>query len=743
MSKQTKTVEQSFAPTGSEIEAIVAGYHGAPMNILGPHIVSSGEASTLVIRVFRPFDTAVFVHEIGSGARHAMTSIHPTGFYQAVFEDQTEPFTYRLIVQGRDGSEHEIEDPYRFRDAFVTDYERHLHGEGRFLRSYEKFGAHLRTVEGVGGVNFAVWAPNAERVSVIGPFNSWDDRIHPMQSYDGIWEIFIPNLPEGMDYKYSVKSRYLNYKADKTDPHGFYAQMRPETGSVVWNIDKYQWNDDEWMRTRAERQQLDQPINIYEIHLGSWKRVPETNGFLNYRDLAHDLVAYVKKMGYTHIELLPITEHPFDGSWGYQTTGYFAPTSRHGTPDDFMYFVDHCHQHNIGVILDWVPAHFPRDAHGLGFFDGTHLYEHEDPRQGEHRDWGTKIFNFGRNEVRNFLLGSALFWLKKYHLDGLRVDAVASMLYLDYSREAGDWIPNKYGGRENLEAIDFIRTFNEVTHEYAPGILTIAEESTSWPMVSRPTYTGGLGFDLKWNMGWMHDTLKYFEKDPLFRRYHHNMISFSLVYAFSENFVLPFSHDEVVHLKKSLLDKMPGDQWRKFAGLRSLYGFMTGHPGKKLLFMGGEFGQWREWTEAYSLDWHLLQQPIHQQLHQYVADLNQLYLSEPAFHEIDTSWEGFAWLDLQDVDNSILSFQRMATDPEEFVVVICNFTPVPHFGYRVGLPQGGRYTEIFNSDWSQYGGSDVRNSEEIHAENIPWQSGSYSAMLNLPPLGVIYLKPQR
>jgi 1,4-alpha-glucan branching enzyme len=743
MSKQIKPVKQTFAPNGSEIEAIVTGYHGAPMSILGPHIVSSGDASALVIRVFRPFDTAVFVHEIESGARHPMTSINANGFYQAVFEDCTEPFAYRLIVQGRDGSEHEIEDPYRFRGSFVTDYERHLHGEGRFLRSYEKFGAHLRTVDGVGGVNFAVWAPNAERVSVIGPFNSWDDRVHPLQSYDGIWEIFIPNLPEGMDYKYSVKSRYLNYKADKTDPHGFYAQFRPETGSVVWNIDKYQWNDDEWMRTRAERQQLDQPINIYEMHLGSWKRVPETNGFLNYRDLAHDLVEYVKKMGYTHIELLPITEHPFDGSWGYQTTGYFAPTSRHGTPDDFMYFVDHCHQHNIGVILDWVPAHFPRDAHGLGFFDGTHLYEHEDPRQGEHRDWGTKIFNFGRNEVRNFLLGSALFWLKKYHLDGLRVDAVASMLYLDYSREAGDWVPNKYGGRENLEAIDFIRTFNEVTHEYAPGILTIAEESTSWPMVSRPTYTGGLGFDLKWNMGWMHDTLKYFEKDPLFRRYHHNMISFSLVYAFSENFVLPFSHDEVVHLKKSLLDKMPGDQWRKFAGLRSLYGFMTGHPGKKLLFMGGEFGQWREWTEAYSLDWHLLQQTMHQQLHQYVADLNQLYLSEPAFHEIDTSWEGFAWLDLQDVDNSILSFQRMASDPEEFVLVICNFTPVPHFGYRVGLPQGGRYTEIFNSDWSQYGGSDVRNPEVIHAENVPWQSGSCSAMLNLPPLGVIYLKPQR
>jgi 1,4-alpha-glucan branching enzyme len=742
MNKTTQPSVNSFSPDGSEIDAIAGGYHGAPMGILGPHVVTNDGESALVIRAFRPFDADVSVLVVASGDRYPMEKLHPKGFYQSLFPNQREPFVYRLIVKGNDGSEYEIEDPYRFRERFLTDYERHLFGEGRFLRSFEKMGAHFRTVDGVTGVNFAVWAPNAERVSVIGPFNGWDDRIHAMESMGGIWEIFIPNLPQGTDYKYAVKSRYLGYHVDKADPYGFWAQLRPETGSVVWDIDTYNWQDSEWMAGRAERQKLDQPINIYEVHLGSWRRVPENNGFLNYRDLAHQLVDYVKKMGYTHIELLPITEHPFDGSWGYQTTGYFAPSSRFGTPDDFMYFVDHCHQNDVGVILDWVPAHFPRDAHGLSFFDGTHLYEHEDPRQGEHQDWGTKIFNFGRNEVRNFLLASAIFWLSKYHLDGLRVDAVASMLYLDYSRQAGDWIPNKYGGRENLDAIDFIRTFNEATHEYAPGILTVAEESTAWPMVSRPTYTGGLGFDLKWNMGWMHDTLEYFEKDSIFRRYHHGRITFSLVYAFSENFVLPFSHDEVVHLKKSMLDKMPGDLWRKFANLRALYGYMIGHPGKKLLFMGGEFGQWREWNEAYSLDWHLLEHTNHQQLQQYVADLNHLYLSEPALHEIDTSWEGFSWIDLQDVDNSILSFQRIADDPEELIVVICNFTPVPRLGYRVGLPQAGRYKEIFNSDWPQYGGSGVENPGEILAEEIPWQSASRSAMLDLPPLGVLYLKPK-
>jgi 1,4-alpha-glucan branching enzyme len=489
------------------------------------------------------------------------------------------------------------------------------------------------------------------------------------------------------------------------------------------------------------RQALDQPLNIYEVHLGSWKRVPETNGFLSYRELAHQLVDYAKEMGYTHLELLPVTEHPYDGSWGYQCTGYFAPTSRFGAPDDFMYFVDYCHQHGIGVILDWVPAHFPKDAHGLAFFDGTHLYEHEDARQGEHREWGTKIFNFGRNEVRNFLLNSALFWLKQYHIDGLRVDAVASMLYLDYSREPGEWLPNRYGGRENLEAIHFLRRFNELAHAEAPGVLTIAEESTSWPMVTRPVYTGGLGFDLKWNMGWMHDILSYMQKDPFYRSYHQNEITFSLMYAFSENFVLPLSHDEVVHLKRSMLDKMPGDLWQKFANLRALYTYMTGHPGKKLLYMGGEFGQWTEWNENKSLDWHLLQWREHQQMQRFVADLNHLYLREASLYSVDFSWEGFQWIDLSDAAQSIVSFARRATDPADLLVFVCNFTPVPRVGYRVGLPMPRNYREILNSDNPQYGGGGVGNHDAIHAERIAWQSCQYSALLNLPPLGVVVLKP--
>lgn len=727
----------------AELEAIVNGLHGAPYQLLGPHSVTMAGESGIIIRTFRPLDDAVDVIIAERGERHPLQKVHPAGFFTGFFPGYTTPFTYRLCLRDPQGNEHEIEDPYRF-PLTLTEFDLHLHGEGNFWESYEKLGAHLRTVDGVPGVNFAVWAPNARRVSVIGPFNEWDNRTHPMQLHSGagIWELFIPNLPEGVSYKYSIKSRELGYEVDKTDPYGFYSELRPNTASRVWNLDNYAWRDERWMETRVERQALQQPVNIYEVHLGSWRRVPDSNGFLSYQDLAHQLVEYMEQMGYTHIELLPITEHPFDGSWGYQATGYFAPTSRFGSPDDFMYFVDYCHQHNIGVILDWVPAHFPRDAHGLAFFDGTHLYEHADPRQGEHRDWGTKIFNFGRNEVRNFLLSSALFWLKKYHLDGLRVDAVASMLYLDFSREASDWVPNRYGGRENLDAIDFLRRFNELVHQEAPGTLTCAEESTSWPMVTRPTYAGGLGFDLKWNMGWMHDMLDYFQFDPIHRRYHQNQITFSLIYAFSENFILPFSHDEVVHLKRSMLSKMPGDRWQQYANLRSLYTYMIAHPGKKLLFMGSEFGQGAEWNEAKSLDWHLLQYQEHRQLQTYVATLNHLYKREGALHQVDSSWEGFTWIDMSDADQSVVSFIRRGSDPANFLVIACNFTPVPRLGYRIGLPQHGHYHEILNSDWQEFGGSHVHNPHPIQAQAFPWQSCSYSAPLNLPPLGVIILKPE-
>lgn len=734
-----------YQAVAADVAAIIGAYHGAPHTILGPHLVMD-EANTttslgVVIRTFRPLEQQVFVYLHDSGRRLPMVLTHADGFFEIFLPNASTPLAYHLLLIDGAGQEHEIEDPYRF-GFYLTDYELYLHGEGNFFQSYKKLGAQRRTVEGVQGVNFAVWAPNALRVSVIGEFNSWDNRTYAMTARtSGIWEIFIPNLPIGTAYKYSLKSSQMGYESDKSDPYAFYSELRPNTASRVWALEQYEWQDEAWLAQRPAHQALDRPINIYEVHLGSWRRVPENNGFLSYRDLAIQLVDYAKEMGYTHLELLPITEHPFDGSWGYQATGYFAPTSRYGSPSDFMAFVDYCHQHGIGVILDWVPAHFPRDAHGLGYFDGTHLYEHADPRMGEHRDWGTKIFNFGRNEVRNFLLSSALFWLKVYHIDGLRVDAVASMLYLDYSREAGDWLPNRYGGRENLEAIDFLRRFNELVHSEAPGALTFAEESTSWPMVTHPTYAGGLGFDFKWNMGWMHDMLSYMEKESVHRRYHQNQITFSLIYAFTENFILPFSHDEVVHLKRSMLDKMPGDLWQKLANLRTLYTYMVGHPGKKLLFMGGEFGQWREWSEARSLDWHLLQSPEHQQLQHFTKMLNALYLQEAALHQVDASWEGFAWIDFHDADQSVISFTRYARDRADLLVFICNFTPVPRHGYRVGLPVASTYREILNSDRRQFGGSGIENRELIRTEAQPWQNCAFSAPLSLPPLGVIVLKP--
>lgn len=626
---------------------------------------------------------------------------------------------------------------------FLTDFDKYLFNQGTHERVYEKLGAHLIEVDGVKGVHFAVWAPGARAVYLMGTFNDWHGESHPMQSSDsGIWTLFVPGLTEYAVYKYRVVAQN-GQSFDKADPYCFAMEQRPRTGSVVANLDRYQWGDDEWVSRRVERQGFDKPMAIYELHLGSWRKVPDEQWgmrYLSYRELAAQLIPYVVEMGYTHIELLPITEHPLDASWGYQVLGFYAPTSRFGTPEDLMYFIDQCHQHNVGVILDWVPAHFPKDGSGLNYFDGTHLYSHSDPRQGEHQDWGTLIFNFGRNEVRCFLISNAVFWFDKYHFDGLRVDAVASMLYLDYSRKEGEWIPNEYGGRENLAAISFLRKTNEVVHGLFPGVVTIAEESTAWPMVSRPTYMGGLGFSLKWNMGWMHDTLSYMSKDPIFRRYHHNDMTFSLLYAFHENFILPLSHDEVVHGKGSLLNKMSGDEWQKFANLRAYYAFMWGHPGKKLLFMGGEFGQWQEWNFSTSLEWEALKAPMHQGLQRFVKDLNRLYQHEPPLYEVDFEWTGFKWIDANDSDNSVFSFMRFTKSGDEFVVVVTNFTPVPRYNYRIGVPKQGFYQEILNSDSAHYGGSNVGNDGGRFTENVPWHGYAQSLSLTLPPLGTVMLK---
>jgi 1,4-alpha-glucan branching enzyme len=591
-----------------------------------------------------------------------------------------------------------------------------------------------------------VWAPNAQRVSVVGNFNYWDGRVDAMRprGSTGIWEIFIPGLREGEVYKFEILSRVDGHVGLKADPYGFAGELRPKNASVVATIDRQEWNDGAWLEARRTRDWLHAPMSIYELHAGAWRRRgSEGNRWLTYRELADELIPYVKQLGFTHIELLPINEHPLDASWGYQTVGYFAVTSRYGSPQDFMYFVDRCHQENLGVILDWTPAHFPRDAQGLGFFDGTHLYEHEDPRRGAHPDWGTLVFNYGRNEVQNYLISNALFWIDKYHIDGLRVDAVASMLYLDYSRKPGEWVPNPFGGRENLEAIAFMKRLNQVLHEQHPGALTIAEESTSWPAVSRPTYIGGLGFDLKWNMGWMNDTLRYFAFDPIYRQHHQNALTFSMIYAFNENFVLPLSHDEVVHGKRTLLEKMPGDNWQKFANLRLLYGYMFAHPGKKLLFMGAELAQRHEFHEDGTLEWGLEQSPPHRGVQKLIGDLNRLHSSEPALHEVDFEWSGFEWIDANDAANSVLSFLRRAKNSEDFVVVVCNFTPVVRESYRVGVPTSGFYREIMNTDSGHYEGTDVGNSGGVKAEPIPWMGRQWSIKLRVPPLAAVYFKIQR
>lgn len=726
---------------------IIQGEHADPFHVLGAHPVQVGGRRAIALRAFQPQAAQVWALRGSGGAPQALPleRVHKEGFFEVVIPGETQIFPYRLRVKTSAGDINEFNDPYRF-PPVLSEFDLHLMGEGTHYKKYEKLGAHLTEIEGARGVAFGVWAPNARRVSVVGDFNHWDGRRHPMRirGGTGIWELFIPGLDEGEVYKYEIKSNPSGAIGLKADPYAFYSEQRPKTASVIHNIDRYAWHDQEWMANRSRRQALDAPLSVYEVHLGSWRRVPEDqNRMLTYRELADQLVEYALKMGYTHLELLPVMEHPLDESWGYQTTGYFAPTSRHGTPEDFMYFVDACHQHNLGVILDWVPAHFPADAHGLAMFDGTHLYDHADPRRGEHKDWGTRIFNFGRNEVRNFLWSSALFWLEKYHADGLRVDAVASMLYLDYSRKPGEWIPNQFGGNEDLDAVDFLKRFNELLHAQHPGVLTIAEESTAWPGVSRPTYLGGLGFSLKWNLGWMHDTLLYFSKNPIHRRFHHNNLTFSLLYAFTENFVLVLSHDEVVHGKKSILDKMPGDSWQRFANLRCLYAYMFTHPGKKLGFMGGEFGQWREWSATQSLDWHLLAEEPHHKLQVLMGDLNRLYRDEAALHQVEFDYTGFDWIDCNDADNSVLAYLRRGSDRADHLIVICNFTPVPRHGYRVGVPEEISYKEVLNTDDWKYGGSGVTHSPGRHAVPMHWHGQPFSLDITLPPLGVVILKPER
>jgi 1,4-alpha-glucan branching enzyme len=726
----TASGKGSGADLALDLQRIVQARHHDPFAVLGRHPGEGGD----VFRALLPQAESVRIGEKGP----EMARIPGTDLFECVVESGSKiPRHPRLFWQDKTGRQGSHIDPYTFPPQ-LGDLDLHLFGEGKHWHIYRVLGAHSHTVDGITGTLFATWAPNAERVSVVGDFNAWDGRAHSMRvrGGSGVWELFIPELAAGTVYKFEIRNRQQGTVILKTDPYGQRFELRPNTASIVVPENRFQWTDGHWMEARKDRNWLHEPMSVYEVHLGSW-RLDENGEFLNYRELARQLVAYVKELGFTHIELLPITEHPFDGSWGYQTTGYFAPTSRFGSPDDFRWFVDYCHTHGIGVFLDWVPAHFPKDAHGLAWFDGTPLYEHEDPRLGEHRDWGTLIYNYGRNEVRNFLVGSALFWLEEFHLDGLRVDAVASMLYLDYSRQPGDWIPNKYGGNENLEAIAFLRELNTVTHEQFPGTLVMAEESTAWPQVTRPTWTGGLGFSMKWNMGWMHDTLVYFSKDPIHRHYHHDQLTFGLLYAFTENFILPFSHDEVVHGKGSMLGKMPGDEWQRFANLRLLYTFMLTYPGKKLLFMGSEFGQVAEWNAAKDLEWYVLQYPFHAGVFKAVGDLNRLYRERPALHRHDFEPQGFEWIDCHDAPQSVLSYIRR-TKEGEYAAVAFNFTPVPRHNYRIGVPEPGVYREIFNSDSVHYGGSNVGNSA-VEAEAREWMGRPYSINLTLPPLAGIIL----
>ncbi len=723
-----------------DIFNIVNGEHGDPHTVLGMHEIERNGNKLVAVRAYLPGARKITVIDYNNKRKkYPMQQIHEDGFFEAVIEDRTEWFRYQLEYTDHSGHSWRGYDPYSF-EPTLSEFDRYLFGAGTHYEIYEKMGGRLMTHGGAKGAAFSVWAPNAKSVSVVGNFNLWDSRRHPMRRLgeSGVWELFIPGLKEGDQYKFHVvqcDGRHV----DKADPYGLFSQVRPDTASVLFPLKRYKWKDRRWMTARKKYRVQTSPMNIYEVHLGSWMRVPEDgNRFLTYTEMAEHLVPYVKEMGYSHIELLPIEEHPFDGSWGYQVTGYYAPTSRYGDPDAFKYFIDTCHQNGIGVILDWVPAHFPKDDFGLARFDGTALYEHEDPRQGEHLQWGTYIFNYGRKEVTNFLLANALFWIEAYHLDGLRVDAVASMLYLDFCKNEGEWMPNQYGGRENLDAVEFLKHMNSIIAKREPGAVVIAEESTSWPGVTQNADEGGLGFTLKWNMGWMNDFLFYIHKDSIYRKYHHDKLTFGMAYAYSENFVLVLSHDEVVHEKSSMVGKMPGDNWQRFANLRLAYGFMYGHPGKKLLFMGGEFGQYQEWSEARSLDWHLLQYADHQNMQRYMKELNHFYLAESPFWERDYDPSGFSWIECDDKESSVVSFLRRSEDKE--LLFVCNFTPNTHFDFRLGVPQQGRYREVFNSDEERFGGSGVKNLQPADSEPLPWNRCQHSVVVHVPPLGMIVLE---
>ena len=746
-----------------QVDKIVWNQHQDPFEVLGSHpIEEDGKVKGWVVRAYLPKAEAAWVICPDKRTEYAMKSVYHPNFFECEIDD-TELNNYQLRIKEGEG-ERVTYDPYAFRSPKLTDFDLHLFAEGNHHRIYEKLGAHPTEIDGIKGVYFAVWAPNARNVSILGDFNQWDGRQHQMgKRNNSVWELFIPEIASGEHYKYEIKN-YEGHIYEKSDPYGFQQEVRPKTASIVTDLEVYEWDDSKWMEERRNTDTLKKPISVYEVHLGSWLHTSSEEPaktlrgegesvqvselktearFLTYYELADKLIPYVKELGFTHIELLPVAEHPFDGSWGYQVTGYFAPTSRYGTPEDFMYFVDKCHQNNIGVIVDWVPGHFPKDGHGLAFFDGTHLYEHADPRKGEHKEWGTLVFNYSRNEVRNFLMTNALFWFDKYHIDGIRVDAVASMLYLDYCRKDGEWVANQYGGRENIEAADFLRQVNNVIFSYYPGVLSIAEESTDWPMVSWPTYVGGLGFNLKWNMGWMHDMLDYFSMDPWFRQFHQNNITFSMWYNHSENYMLALSHDEIVHGKSNMIGKMPGDIWQKFANVRCLFTYMFAHPGKKTLFMSMEFGQWSEWNVWADLEWHLLQHTPHQQFKQFISDINSLYQQESALYTQDFEQAGFEWVDCSDNSHSVVSFLRRCEKSDDFLLAVCNFTPQPHSHYRVGVPEAGFYSEIFNSDAKKYGGSNMGNLGGKWTDEWSFHSHPYSLDLCLPPLGVLILKLDR